>query len=701
MPHPLLLLASGLLLVAHTQAYYVPGTYPEEFREGDVLQAKVNSLKSFETEMPYEYYTMPFCKPPEGVQTSAMTTNPGTILEGLRIENSVYNFSMRVQQRSVPACVPQGFYGPLTKSEVDNLKEKIDDHYRINMLLDNLPITTYDLLDANAEYVRPGFELGYKDPSTGKYYIYNHIAFNILITLTHGEYMAARQQADVMALLDSTVRRHLSSTVNGDSSSGSGASSASSSGGGVVGKGLGARRGLSGAEGDAKKPPFFMIVGFEVAPCSVQRIAGEPLVDVTCNIGAAEGVPAQEIIEGQKIVYTYDVDWQETDIKWASRWDAYLRMPGGQVHWFSILNSCLVVLVTTSIVAVILIRTVRRDLAKYEQLVMDTSMDRGEESGWKLVKGDAFRPPAGSRMLAVAVGSGVQIILTTAISLLLATLGFLSPAARGALLTTSMVLYVWLAFVAGFAAVLTWGMVERSYNGWPTVCARTSVTAPGIVMAIFTLLNMVIHHTGTTGAVPVGMYFALVLVWFAVSIPLAFVGGYAALRVPIPDLPMKTNQIPRHVPPPPVGTHPWVLFFAAGLLPFTTIFIELYFAMTSIWLGYFYYLFGFMFLVGLLATFVTAEISVLCTYTQLCTEDYHWWWSSFHRGGSVAMYTGLYALMFLFASLPPTVHGALPAFIYLCYMAIVLVCAYFAMGTVGFLASYGFVYYVFKALKSD
>jgi len=29
-----------------------------------------------------------------------------------------------------------------------DLKLKIDQHYRVNMLLDNLPITVYDLLDA-------------------------------------------------------------------------------------------------------------------------------------------------------------------------------------------------------------------------------------------------------------------------------------------------------------------------------------------------------------------------------------------------------------------------------------------------------------------------------------------------------------------------------------------------------------------------
>ena len=42
-------------------------------------------------------------------------------------------------------------------------------------------------------------------------------------------------------------------------------------------------------------------------------------------------------------MYTYDVYWDTSDITWSSRWDAYLRMPGGKVHWFSILNSVMVV----------------------------------------------------------------------------------------------------------------------------------------------------------------------------------------------------------------------------------------------------------------------------------------------------------------------------------------------------------------------
>ncbi len=49
----------------------------------------------------------------------------------------------------------------LAKSRWDSLqdlREKIDQHYRVRLILDNLPITTYDLED-EPESIRPGFQV--------------------------------------------------------------------------------------------------------------------------------------------------------------------------------------------------------------------------------------------------------------------------------------------------------------------------------------------------------------------------------------------------------------------------------------------------------------------------------------------------------------------------------------------------------------
>ena len=56
-----------------------------------------------------------------------------------------------------------------------------------------------------------------------------------------------------------------------------------------------------------------------------------------------------------------------------------------------------------------------------------------------------------------------------------------------------------------------------------------------------------------------------------------------ATKQELPPFPTRTNQIPRHIPPPHWASNPNILFLASGLLPFGTIFVELYFAMTSMW----------------------------------------------------------------------------------------------------------------------
>ena len=45
-----------------------------------------------------------------------------------------------------------------------------------------------------------------------------------------------------------------------------------------------------------------------------------------------------------KLLFTYSVVWRQSEVRWASRWDVYLAMSDVQIHWFSIVNSVVVVL---------------------------------------------------------------------------------------------------------------------------------------------------------------------------------------------------------------------------------------------------------------------------------------------------------------------------------------------------------------------
>jgi hypothetical protein len=78
-----------------------------------------------------------------------------------------------------------------------------------------------------------------------------------------------------------------------------------------------------------------------------------------------------------------DVFTQPSPIRWASRWDTYLSASNDEVHWFSIINSLVIVLFLSGMVAMIMMRTLHRDISAYNQL--ETAEEAQEETGWKLV----------------------------------------------------------------------------------------------------------------------------------------------------------------------------------------------------------------------------------------------------------------------------------------------------------------------------
>jgi hypothetical protein len=78
-----------------------------------------------------------------------------------------------------------------------------------------------------------------------------------------------------------------------------------------------------------------------------------------------------------------------------------------QIHWFSIINSLMIVLFLTGMVAMIMMRTLHADFNRYN--AMD-SVEEAEETGWKLVHGDVFRPPRFPMVFSILVGSGVQVL---------------------------------------------------------------------------------------------------------------------------------------------------------------------------------------------------------------------------------------------------------------------------------------------------
>ena len=607
-------------------------------RANERARPAVNSITSAKTALPVEYYELPYCQPDTIVSSAE---NLGEVLRGDRIFNSLYQIQMRLDEQCKVVCKVNS----LTEEQVTKLKDSIEDEYRVNMILDNLPTAMVRIRDDNGVSMKVyerGFPVGFKaateEGGEEKFFLHNHARFTILY---HKD-------------IETDLAR---------------------------------------------------IVGFEVEPASVKHSYGTwdevmPQLD-TCTSekhpldSSQSTVMPQQVAEGEEVVFTYDVMFKMSDIRWASRWDTYLQMMDDQIHWFSIINSLMILLFLSGMVAMIMVRTLRRDISQYNQL--ETVEEAQEETGWKLVHGDVFRPPTYPVTLSVYVGTGVQLLGMTFVTMIFAVLGFLSPANRGGLMTAMLLLFVLMGIFAGYFSGRLFKMFQLA--DWKLNTLQTAFMFPGVCFCAFFLMNLMVWGQKSSGAAPFGTLCALTLLWFGISVPLVFVGSYFGFKKAAPEQPVRTNKIPRQVPPQPWYMTPAFSVLVGGILPFGAVFIELFFILTSMWLHQVYYIFGILFLVYIILVITCAEITIVLCYFQLCSEDYHWWWRSFFTSGSSALYMFLYSAFYFVTKLD--ISKTVPSIMYFVYMGLLSYAFFILTGTIGFVACYLFVRAIYGSVKID
>lgn len=598
--------------------------------DGEKVEVKVNKLSSSVTQLPYNYYDLAFCKPKE---LKYSVENLGEVLHGSLIQNSPYELSaMKSDFRILCRTV-------LTDIEAKNFGQRIKEDYRVQMIMDNLPAATRMFSEQADGTTVTMYDRGYRLGFVG--------AKGFPGTKLGVPYLNNH--------LRFIIKYHKDETF------------------------IGAR-----------------IVGFEVEAFSVKHTYKGKWGDNAqlTSVPLSPELPPQPITGKGEYIFTYDVTWEESSIRWASRWDLYLYMGDDQIHWFSILNSLAIVLLLTGIVAMIMMRTLRRDLSRYNT---EEKEELQEESGWKLVHGDVLRPPAYPLLLSSSVGTGMQLLGMAVISIVCAMLGFLSPANRGGLLTATLLLFVLMGVPAGYCSAITYKTLRGAQ--WKTLTIMTAMFWPGIVFCVFLFLDLFIWGRGSSGAVPFGTIMALVCMWFCISVPLVFLGAFFGFKQRLEDPPVRTNEIPRQVP-----LQAWYMevqstMLIGGILPFGAVFIELFFIMSSAWLQRFYYVFGFLAIVILILLVTCAEISIVLCYFQLCNEDYNWWWRSFLNSGSAGLYLMGYSFVYFFTQLEMV--GFVPVLLYFGYMLLASILFSLVTGTIGFLASWFFVWKIYSAVKVD
>lgn len=383
----------------------------------------------------------------------------------------------------------------------------------------------------------------------------------------------------------------------------------------------------------------FRVVGVMVYPRSVDStVAGEQTPN--CKIENKPLFLSEDA--DNEFYYTYSVRYRESDVPWSLRWDSYLHVFDPKIHWFSLINSLVIVGFLCFLVSMILYRTISKDISRYNAI--DLADDVQEDYGWKLVHGEVFRQPQRPMLLSVLVGNGFHLAGMTLVTLVFALFGFLSPSNRGSLETVLLICWTLFGCVSGYVSA----RVYASLGGdqWKPNLVLTAVLFPTIVFTLIGLLNLFLVAAGASGAVPFGTILAILLMWFVISVPLTIAGYFFGMKHGGWSNPVRTNSIPRQIPPGPWYLKPIPAAILGGILPFGAAFVELYFMLSSLFGNRAYYAFGFLFLTFAVVALTTATVTILFTYFILCAEEYRWHWRSFLVGGGAAFWVFIYGIWY-------------------------------------------------------
>ena len=398
--------------------------------------------------------------------------------------------------------------------------------------------------------------------------------------------------------------------------------------------------------------------------------------------------------------FSYSVEWIPTDIKYANRmqlfrdnfFDADL-----EIHWLSILNSFVLVLLLTGVVVLILRRVLNSDYDRYARKAQNPE-DDVDDSGWKLVHGDVFRLPPQVTVLSAFCGAGVHLALLTILCLCLAIAGYLPIADKGAVYATLIMIFAFTSFFGGLASAAMHRHLRGAAWHWNVVLTAIAFSGPFLLISL--LVNIVSAAYHVTNTLSIEMMATLFLIWLLLALPLAILGGVAGRRL-VSEFtpPIRVSNFVRSIPDQSWYKGGLAQFFIAGFLPFSAIYIELYYVYLSVWGRNSYTLFGILLLVAIILLCVTSAMTIAMVYFQLSLEDHRWWWRSFVNGGATSVFVYAYSLFYyVYRS---DMSGFLQTTVYFAYMLVVSYAFFLVLGTTGFASAYVFVNAIYQNIKTD
>ncbi|KAH7561235.1 hypothetical protein ACOSQ2_016349 [Xanthoceras sorbifolium] len=397
------------------------------------------------------------------------------------------------------------------------------------------------------------------------------------------------------------------------------------------------------------------------------------------------------------VQFTYSVLWNVTSVQFGTRMDKYSRASAlavrRQIHWFSVINSIVIIVLLMGLLILLFMRRLMNDLRKCS--IGDEEEDK--EVGWKFLHGDVFRCPQKMTLFSAVLGVGNQLLTMVCILFVLAFLGFLYPYNRGLLSTSLVFIYTLTSVVGGYSAASFHN--QFSNTGWEKSVVLAGIIYLGPLFVTVLILNTVAASYGATAALPFGTMIVILLIYTFLCVPLLALGGVIGYQYRSEfQAPCATKKIPREIPPLTWYQKTPCHMFLGGLLSFSAIALELHHLYASLWGYKICTLPSILFVMFIILILLTAMLSVGLTYIQLSAEDHEWWWRSIFCGGSTAIFMFCYSIFFYVRS---NMSGFMQLSFFLGYNAAMCYAFFFIFGAISFRTSLIFVHHIYQAVKSE
>ncbi|KAJ7947991.1 Transmembrane 9 superfamily member [Quillaja saponaria] len=374
------------------------------------------------------------------------------------------------------------------------------------------------------------------------------------------------------------------------------------------------------------------------------------------------------------VKFTYTVKWSATSAYFENRMDIYSKaslLPiRWHVHWFSLINSIVILLLLMGLVTLLYVRHLKNDLRKY-------SNSNEEDKD--------------------VLGTGSQLLTVVFILFFLAFLGILYPYNRGGLFNCLVLLYSLASAIAGYSASSF--HCQFTENGLGRTVLLAGVLYTGPLFVTVSVLNMVAVSYGTTAALPFGSIVVILLIYTFLAIPLLALGAVIGYHFRSEfQAPSATSRYPREIPQLTWYRRTPRQMFIGGLLPFSAIALQLHQLYASMWSYKIYTLPPILFVMFIILILITAILSAVLTYIQLSVEDHEWWWRSVLCGGSTAFFMFGCCIYFYARS---SMNNFMQLSFFIGYNACMCYAFFLMLGTISFRASLLFVRHIYHVVKSE